>query len=88
MIFVKFCKIIQTKYLQTNKFILYFKYRKVKERGEKCYQKMIYKQAYKDITNAYFNGVFDTKEWIKRWQAIIADFEKEYGKDTTLNLGE
>ncbi len=50
--------------------------------------KFIYKQAYKDITQAYFEGIFSTEEWIEKWKAIIKHFEDEYGKNASLNLGE
>ncbi len=40
--------------------------------------KSIYRQAYRDITKAYFEGVFVTKEWVNRIKAIYALFENDY----------
>ena len=40
--------------------------------------KIIYKQAYKDVMEAFLKGKLDTKEWISREKAIYAEFQKDY----------
>lgn len=40
--------------------------------------KIIYRQAYKDITTAYHSGTYNTQEWISRVKSIYADFKMYY----------
>lgn len=46
--------------------------------------KIIYKQAYKDITKAYHKGQYTTQEWFKRIKAIYTEFEKDYPNTTLM----
>lgn len=48
--------------------------------------KKVYKQAYKDITKAYYLGKYTTQEWWGRIKAVYDEFEKDY-PNQSLDLG-